>query len=55
MNQSRSIEPSRRVIQWRYRTAVQAARMLNRIAPGPHERTTHATRPPMRPGDALEH
>lgn len=55
MNHSRSSETPRRVIRWRYRTAVQAARMLNRVAACPHERTSHATRPALaRPSDALE-
>ncbi|MBZ5741218.1 hypothetical protein [Nocardioides mangrovi] len=40
MSHSSSSTPSARVIRWRYGTAVQAARMLNRIATprpcGPH-------------------
>lgn len=45
MNQAHGSSTSRRILQWRYRTAVQAARMLNRVAAGPQERTSLATRP----------
>jgi hypothetical protein len=35
VNQSHRAPSANRIITWRYRTAVQAARMLNRVAAGP--------------------